>query len=102
MSGNLSKNIFWSIAGKVANLLSALVVGIFVARYLGPEQYGLMNYVISYVFLFQTFSVLGLDQIEVREIAKGIIPFQQILGTALGIRITSSLIFIIFAVHISV
>ena len=92
------QNLFWAVTGKIVQLISGLIIGIVVARYLGPERYGLMNYVISYVFLFQTFSVLGLDQIEVREIAKGIIPFQQILGTALGIRITSSLIFIIFAV----
>ena len=51
---NLIKNLYWASLGKVCNLASGLIVGIIVARYLGPEQYGLMNYVISYVFLFQT------------------------------------------------
>ena len=37
-------NVFWAITGKVVTLLSTLIVGIFVARYLGPDQYGLMNY----------------------------------------------------------
>ena len=39
------KNLFWSLLGKTVNLIGGLLVGILVARYLGPEQYGLMNYV---------------------------------------------------------
>lgn len=45
-------NLFWAMLGKVVNMAGALLVGILVARYLGPSQYGLMNYVISYVALF--------------------------------------------------
>ena len=70
---NLIKNLYWASLGKVCNLASGLIVGIIVARYLGPEQYGLMNYVISYVFLFQTIAVFGLDSIEVKEEA---IPYE--------------------------
>lgn len=44
-------NLAWAVVGKVVTLLGSLLVGIIVARYLGPERYGLMNYVISYVFL---------------------------------------------------
>ena len=55
------RNLFWAVLGKVVQLISGLIVGIIIARYLGPERYGLMNYVISYVFLFQTFAIFGLD-----------------------------------------
>ena len=58
-------NLAWAVAGKTINLAGTLVLGIIVARYLGPRQYGLMNYVISYVFLFQTLASFGLDSIEV-------------------------------------
>ena len=64
------RNLFWAVTGKVVTLLGSLLVGIFVARYLGPEQYGLMQYVISYVALFQVFASFGLDNIEIREEAK--------------------------------
>ena len=40
-------NVIWSLGGKIVSMASALFVGILVARYLGPEKYGLMNYVIS-------------------------------------------------------
>lgn len=92
------KNVYWAIAGKMANLFSGLVVGIMVARYLGPEQYGLMNYVISYVFLFQTISCFGLDQIEIREESKGRMPYQTVIGTSAIIRIVLAVIFMMLVV----
>ena len=61
-------NIIWSLGGKIINMASALLVGILVARYLGPENYGLMNYVISYVAIFTVLSNFGLDNSEIREL----------------------------------
>ena len=91
------RNLFWAVTGKVVTLLGSLLVGIFVARYLGPEQYGLMNYVVSFVALFQVFASFGLDNIEIREEAKckgmgekGRVPGAEantILGTAFGLRL---------------
>ena len=52
------RNLYWAVLGKVVTLLGGLFVGILVARYLGPEQYGLMSYVISYVSLFHIFASL--------------------------------------------
>ena len=91
------RNLLWAVTGKVVTLLGSLLVGIFVARYLGPEQYGLMNYVVSYVALFQVFASFGLDSIEIREEAKcketgeyGRTPSAEantILGTAFGLKL---------------
>lgn len=61
------RNLFWSVIGKIVTLAGGLFVGIIIARHLGPSQYGMMNYVISFVFLFQIFATLGLDNIEIRE-----------------------------------
>lgn len=94
---NIARNLLWSVVGKIVSLLGSLLVGIIVARYLGPEQYGLMNYVISYVVLFQTFAAFGLDTIEIREEARENVPFQTIIGTAFGIKCGLSIIFM-FAV----
>lgn len=86
------QNLFWSVLGKIVSMLGGLIVGIIVARYLGPERYGLMNYVISLVFLFQTLAVLGLDSIEVREEAKGDVAYQKIIGTAFGMKIVAGVL----------
>lgn len=85
------RNLFWSVTGKIVTLLGGLFVGIIVARHLGPEQYGTMNYVISFVFLFQIFASLGLDNIEIREEARGNEPYNKIIGTAFGLKILSAL-----------
>lgn len=93
--------MFWAALGKIVNLLSGLLVGIIVARYLGPEQYGLMNYVISYVFLFQTFALFGLDSIEIREEARGQKPFTTIIGTAFYLKLFLGCCLVILAIFTS-
>ena len=92
------ENIFWAVLGKMVQLLSGLLVGIIVARYLGPEKYGLMNYVISLVVLFQTFAIFGLDAIEVREEARGEKPIQTIIGTAFGLKVFFGMVFMVLVI----
>lgn len=82
------KNVYWAVLGKVVNIVCGLLVGVMVARYLGPEQFGLMNYVISYVMLFSVFATFGLDGIEIRELAKNHDNKDTILGTAFVLRLS--------------
>lgn len=95
LSGNREKivdNVYWSVLGKIVNVLSGLFVGIIVARYLGPESFGLMNYVISYVALFSILANFGLDNVEIRELSKNEVAKEIILGTAFRIRLFFSVI----------
>lgn len=94
----IARNLFWAVTGKVVTMLGGLLVGILVARSLGPEQYGLMNYVISFVFLFQALSVLGLDSIEVREIAKGDHTYKKIMGTAFSIKLSLGMLCVLLCI----
>lgn len=82
----VASNLFWAAAGKVVTLLGSLFVGIVIARYLGPEQYGLMSYVVSFVALFQIVASFGLDNIEIREESKPQNDVGAILGTAMTLR----------------
>ncbi|MBR1916693.1 MAG: flippase [Bacteroidaceae bacterium] len=105
LSGNKKKivnNLLWAVSGKIVNLVGSLVLGIIVARYLGVEQYGLMNYVISYVFLFQTLASFGLDSIEVREEAAGKVPVNTIIGTAFWIKVVFGVICIALSIGTAV
>lgn len=105
LTGNKRKivnNLLWATGGKVINLGGSLILGIIVARYLGPEQYGLMNYVISYAFLFQTLACFGLDSIEVREEAAGKVPFTTIIGTAFWIKVVLGIICIALSIGTSI
>lgn len=82
----VGKNIAWAVAGKVATLFGGLAIGILVARYLGAAQYGLMNYVISYVAIFQVFADFGLDLIQIREEASNKADHNRIIGTTFGLK----------------
>lgn len=93
--GKVVRNVFWAVVGKVVTLLSTLFVGILIARYLGPEQYGLMNYIISIVGLFTVFSTFGTTDIIIRELSKKNVPKEVILGTSFLMRIALAVIMII-------
>ena len=84
------KNTSWLLGEKVLRMGAALFVGIWVARYLGPEQYGSLNYAIAFVALFNPIVTLGLDEIVVRELVKFPNERDEILGTAFLLKATAS------------
>ena len=44
-------NINWLTFEKIFQMFFSLFVGVWVARYLGPENYGIMNYAFAFVIL---------------------------------------------------
>ena len=89
-------NINWLFFEHVVRLAVALFVGIYVARYLGPEQYGLLNYSISFVAIFSAFATLGLDQIVISELVKDQNKRDLLLGTAFLLKILGA--FLVLAI----
>ena len=79
-------NTSWLLGERVLRMAISLFVGIYVARYLGPERYGLLSYALSFVWLFSAFLDLAHREIIVRELVKT--PEQQnmILGSAILLR----------------
>ena len=51
------RNTSWLMLEKILRMGIGLVVGVWVARHLGPEKFGLLNYAQSFVFLFVAFSL---------------------------------------------
>src|SRR5207249_4046658 len=64
-----------------------LLVGVWVARYLGPEQFGLLSYAQSFVLLFGMFATLGLDGFVVRELIRNETRRDTLLGTAFVLKL---------------
>lgn len=79
-------NTLWMLAEKGCRFVLGFLVGIYVARQLGPAQYGLLNYAISFVALFSIFSTLGMEAIVVRELVRRPEKSESILGSALGLK----------------
>ena len=90
---NLQKligNTGWLFADRILRMGVGLVVGVWVARYLGPERYGLFNYAIAFVTLFSILASLGLDGVIVRELVGKPECANEILGTAFMLKLTGS------------
>ena len=58
LKNKLVGNAGWIIGGKVFNKALAFVVGILSARYLGPGNYGLINYAAAYTAFFASLCTL--------------------------------------------
>ena len=71
---------------RVLSMIVALFVGVYVARYLGPERFGLLSYAGSFVGLFTALATLGLDGIMVRELVKTPDRRDELLGTAFWLK----------------
>ena len=81
------KNTSWLFAEKILRMFVGLFVGIWVARYLGPEQFGLFSYAQSFVGLFTAIATLGLDGIVIRELVKDESRRDELIGTAFWLKL---------------
>jgi O-antigen/teichoic acid export membrane protein len=77
-------------------MIVGLFVGIWVARYLGPEQFGLFSYAQSFVGLFTAFATLGLDGIVVRELVKDESRADELIGTAFWLKFFGGVMVLLF------
>ena len=86
----LTANALWLYADRLLRGGLSLVVGIIVARYLGPQQYGEYSYVLGLVVLLASIGTLGLDLIIVRMLVNSPNDEPEILGTSTVLRLGAS------------
>ncbi|MTJ14888.1 flippase [Anabaena sp. UHCC 0187] len=94
-SPNLYKfvgNTAWLLADKMLRMGVGLFVGLWVARYLGPEKFGIYNYAIAFVSMLTPLSTLGLEQISIRNIIRDPQEKNQVLGTAFVLKFIGGLV----------
>lgn len=93
-------NTTWMLLEQVARVFSVIFVGVYIARYLGPEKFGALNYAFSIVLIFTTLSRFGLDSILVRELACNPQQKNELMGTAFRLILLASLVCEIIIVSI--
>ena len=84
-------NFSWLMVEQAVRVAGAVLIGAYVARYLGPERYGLLAYAMSYVALFVAISAVGIEPIAVRRLIRKSDEEPRILGTALVLRLMGTL-----------
>jgi O-antigen/teichoic acid export membrane protein len=88
-------NTSWMFGEQILRIIAGLFVGIYVARYLGPEQFGVYSYAVAFVALFSAIAKLGLDGIVVRDLVNHPENRDIYLGTAFWLKLIGAMLTLI-------
>lgn len=87
-----ASNSLWMLAEQFLRILSGIFVGIYIARYLGPEQFGVLSYSLALSAFAITVSRLGMDAILIRELVHDKFKVRALVGTAFWLMVTAAAI----------
>lgn len=79
-------NLGWLVMERVGRLSLGVLVGLLVARHLGPERLGLLSYVVALVTLVGAVPALGLDAIVKRDVLRWPERAGELLGSSFLMR----------------
>ena len=85
----------WNLLGRIFTLVVAFFVNIYVIRSLGPSNYGVVSYVLSYAGLFSCIASLGIDNVLYINLIENPEKKDKLLGSALVLRLFGSFVAII-------
>lgn len=95
-----TQNAVWLIGGRAAQMVLSLFVGVLSARYLGPSNYGLINYGAAYVAFFTSLCNLGLNSVIIKDFVDHPDEQGEAIGSALVMRLISSVLSTVMIVGI--
>lgn len=80
-------NTAWVLTERIVRYSIGFLVGIWIARAIGPAQYGSLNYSLAFVQVFAFLTTLGLDSLVVRDMLRNPDTRNTTLGTLLLMRL---------------
>ncbi|MBU7583970.1 MAG: flippase [Nostoc sp. TH1S01] len=94
-------NTGWLFADRILRMGGSLIVGVWVARYLGVHNYGLFNYSSAFVALFSPIASLGLDRLVVRSVVNDLSAKDNILGTTFWLKLIGAFLSSLLAIGLA-
>jgi len=85
-----AQNTGWVFFGKFGNLAISFFATLYIARSLGPTNFGELSYALSFIAIFSFLSSLGIDSVLYRELIKEPEKKHILLGTALRIKLIAA------------
>lgn len=85
-------NAKWIIGQQIFQMIVSLVVGVLSARYLGPSNYGALNYTASFINFFISITTLGMDSVIIKKIIDYPNEEGEYLGTCLIFRVFAAVL----------
>lgn len=83
-------NTTWLITERTLRLLITFFIGVYIARYLGPDQFGVLSYALSYIAIFMAIGTLGLDSIIVKYLVINPEMRSDVIGTAFYLKLVGT------------
>jgi O-antigen/teichoic acid export membrane protein len=94
-------NTGWMFLARIATFATSFFTMAIVARYLGPENLGKLDYALSLVTIFSVFATLGIDQIVYRNLVTRPEEHAKILGTAICTKLAFGFVAILAVITTS-
>jgi O-antigen/teichoic acid export membrane protein len=94
------KNTGWLILDKGLILIVSLFVTVIVARYLGPEKFGMLSYCFAVIGLLSGIASLGWDRIIIKDMTDSDVRIKEILETQYFLKLIGAICVLIFALII--
>ncbi len=91
----VAKNASWIIGCKIAQSALSFIIGMLTARFLGPSNYGIINYAASIVAFVTPIMYLGLNSTIVQELISRPNKEGAVLGTSIAMSVCSAILCII-------
>lgn len=88
-------NVFWMFSGKTYFILASGLMSILVARYLKPENFGVINYSLSLIAIFSPLVTLGIEQILIKDLIDEKDIENKLMGSSFLLKLFGSFLAII-------
>lgn len=95
MKNKIIKNASWIIVCRIIQSVLGLIISMFTARYLGPSNFGLINYATSMVAFVTPIMHLGIRSVLVQELVKQPEKEGELLGTSIILNVSSACLCIV-------
>lgn len=90
-------NTGWMFVGQLVALVMSFFIGAWLARYLGPENYGVLSYAVAFVGLFAFMADLGAGGILSRELVKFPEKRDELMGTVFRLKLIGGALAMVLA-----
>lgn len=84
-------NTGWLISEKIIKVLLMFFVTTYIARQLGPSNFGPISYILSIILILQSIAILGMDALVVRDLSRHPEDSGHILSTVFILRLGAGL-----------
>lgn len=86
------RNASWIIGEQILQVFVSLIVGVLTARYLGPSNYGALNYTASFVTFCTSLATLGMDGVVIKKIIASPEDEGTYMGSCMFFRFVSAIL----------